>query len=73
MFLTFFSLINGINFAAIKEVSFSEEGTLDYSVQLKENDYFQETYLPSGRQYIAGLIKYVDVMFNYSFKILSKL
>lgn len=68
MFLTFFSLINGINFASIKEVSFSETGTLDYSVQLKENDYFQETYLPSGRQYIAGLIKYVDVMFNYSFK-----
>ena len=68
MLLTLFSFRNAINFWSIKEVKFLEEGKVNYLVYLKENDYFSETYLPEGKQYIASLIDYVDTTFTYTFK-----
>ena len=67
MFLTLFSLKNAINFWSIKEVHFLENGEVNYSVYLKENDYFSENYLPEGKQYIASLVDYVDANFLYTF------
>ncbi len=67
MFLTLFSLRNAINFWSIEEVNFQEEGKVNYLVYLKENDYFSETYLTEGKQYIASLVDYVDANFTYSF------
>ncbi len=46
---------------------YNEKSNLDYKVYLKENPYFDEPYLGKGNQYIATLIDYVDVTFNYNF------
>lgn len=46
-------------------VNYSLTGNADYKVFLKENDYYKQEYLKSGMQYIANLIKTVDLDFNY--------
>ena len=51
-----------------KEYSFNyqEQTKLDYKVELKENDYFDETILPSGGSYISSLINKIVVDFGYN-------
>ncbi len=65
--LTILSMSLSVNFKYIDEVHFVEEGKVNYSVYLKDNDYFEEDYLPEGKQYIASLIEYVDANFLYTF------
>lgn len=50
-----------------KKVTFKykENSSLDYSVHLKENDLFPETFLPKDKLYIASLIDYINIDFNY--------
>jgi hypothetical protein len=47
------------------QTEYKVEGDIDYQVYLKENDYYTEKFLESGRQYIAGLISAVRADFNY--------
>lgn len=49
-------------------LSYKENSNINYLVYLKENDYYETPYLTKGMQYIAALIDYVDVNFNYNFK-----
>ena len=44
---------------------YAESGKIDYKIYLKDNDYYDTTYLDRGMQYVAGLIKTVNVRFNY--------
>ena len=46
-------------------VSYDESGNIDYIVQYKDNDYFENNYLNSNRQYIASLIDNINADFNY--------
>lgn len=46
-----------------------EEGSLDYKVALKENDYFVNNMLGKDNQYIASLINYINADFKYKLKI----
>lgn len=48
-----------------RTVSYSEKGSADYKVYLKENNYYEESFLPKGMKYIASLINTVNVDFNY--------
>ena len=48
------------------ELTQSLNNSIDYSVQLKENNYFTNNNLPSGGKYISNLIQYFDIDFNYS-------
>lgn len=45
--------------------SYNEIGNVDYKVYLKDNDFYESSYLNSGMQYVANLIKTVNVKFNY--------
>lgn len=60
-------LKQSIGFAETKKLEIEESSKVDYLVYLKENDYFDEKYLPAGKQYIASLIDYIDTRFVYTF------
>ena len=46
-------------------VKYDESSNIDYKVYLKENEFFNNTYLESNKQYIASLIDYIDADFKY--------
>ena len=52
-----------------KVISYNEIGTLDYKVHLKDNEFYQESYLEKNKYYIASLIKNIDINLNYDFVI----
>lgn len=49
-------------------VKYKETGNIDYKVYLKDNNYYDESYLNSGMQYVASLINTINVKFNYKVK-----
>ncbi len=44
---------------------YNEIGNVDYKVYLKDNDFYESSFLGSGMQYVANLIKTINVKFNY--------
>lgn len=48
-------------------LNYTETSKTDYTVNLKKNDYYEVETLPSGMNYIASLIKNIDVDFDYTF------
>ena len=46
-------------------VRYNETGTADYTVYLKDNNYYETDYLKSGMKYVASLIKTINTKFNY--------
>lgn len=52
-----------------KVISYNEIGTLDYKVHLKDNEFYQESYLEKNKYYIASLIKNIDINLTYDFAI----
>ncbi|MBR6690953.1 MAG: hypothetical protein IKL65_06430 [Bacilli bacterium] len=50
-----------------KYAKYQEMGNLNYKVYLKENDFYETPYLDKGKNYIASLIKNINVDFNYQF------
>lgn len=65
--LSLIFLKNGLETKTYTNIYYSERSGLDYRVYLKPNPYFTEAFLGKGRQYIANLIDYVDIDFNYNF------
>ena len=43
-----------------------------YKVYLNKNDFYTEKYLDMNKSYVASLINYIDINFNYLFKIGQK-
>ncbi len=54
---------------AAKEMNYSEKGSVDYRVYLKENDFYEDEFLLPGMSYIASLIKNIEIDYNYIFQI----
>lgn len=52
--------------------TFTENSTVDYKVYLKDNEFFDESYLGKDNQYIASLIDYINVDFNYDLDSVTK-
>jgi hypothetical protein len=48
----------------VKQFFYNETSNLDYSVCLKENEYFEQC-LGKDRQYVANIIDYVNAEFKY--------
>lgn len=46
-------------------IGYTEDGDIDYKVYLKENDFYDEEYLESGRAYLSTLIENVAAEFQY--------
>lgn len=51
-----------------KNVSYEEHGNADYKVFLKDNIYYEDKYLDKNMSYIANLIDYISIDYNYKFK-----
>jgi len=47
------------------KVGYSETGSADYTVYLKDNTFYDSSYLASGMKYVANLINTVNTKFNY--------
>ncbi len=70
---TFFILFTGvflINLSVDRDgnaanVHYSENGNADYTVHLKDNTFYETSYLTSGMQYVASLINTINTKFNY--------
>ena len=66
VFIFAFSLFSMyIKRSAPKYIKYYENGSVDYQVQYNENDYFDNSYLTSNRQYIASIIDNIKTNFNY--------
>ena len=48
-------------------VNYSTSADIDYKVYLKPNKFYEQKYLGKGNKYVANLIDYVDVGFDYKF------
>ena len=67
-------------------ISYRESGNIDYDVSLKENDYYESSYLEKDQSYVASLIDEIitnmsyqivmdtdDVNYRYSYTVKSRL
>ena len=50
-------------------IKYEEKSDIDYKVYLKSNEFFNEPYLDSNKQYIASLIEYIDTNFKYQLNV----
>ena len=50
-----------------QNVSYREIGSPNYKIYLKDNDYYKENYLDKDMSYIANLIDYIDINYDYKF------
>lgn len=50
-------------------INYSDVNNVKYKVYLKENDFYKEKYLEMNRAYVASLIDYIDIDFDYLFNI----
>ena len=48
-----------------KYVTYDEKSNIDYQVYYKDNEFFDNNYLESDKQYIASLIDNINTEFNY--------
>lgn len=55
------------------KIVYVENGTANYKVYLKENDYYEEKYLDNSSRIIANLINTISIDFNYNIKSTEKL
>ena len=62
-------LIKAFYNKSLEYLNYSEVSKTDYTVNLKKNDYYDVNSLPSGMNYIASLIKDIDINFDYSFTV----
>ena len=53
-------------------VSYDETSNIDYKVFLKDNEFFNDSYLGTNKQYIASLIDYINADFNYKLSLEEK-
>ena len=77
-FILFFTisillLVSSLNFQKEKYVRYNEKSTLDYKVNLKENDYYDTRVLNKDMIYVASLIDSIDAYFDYDFDIDEKM
>lgn len=50
-------------------MQYNDSKNLEYHVTLKENEYYPESLIEKGNQYIANLIKFINADFNYHFNL----
>lgn len=65
--ISFYFLYNYYNPKEVitNRYNYKTEPNVTYKVYLKENEFYEEKYMPSGKQYAADLIDYIDIDFSY--------
>ncbi len=67
---TFFTVYNFKSKA--QYVNYNESSFTDYQVNLKTNEFFEESHLQNNKQYISDLIETITTNFNYQINIDNK-
>ena len=60
MFIT-----KSINIQSQETIKYTEKSNIDYKVKLKDNNYFESTYLKEDMSYISTLIDRINLNFQY--------
>lgn len=53
----------------IKPISYNQKSNINYKVYLNDNEFYEHEYLDMNKAYIASLIKYISVDYDYQFRI----
>lgn len=61
-------ILAGLNDTKIIKLKYEEDNNIKYNVFLKKNEFFEAPFLGENRTYIASLIDYIDVNFEYKIK-----
>ena len=69
LFISILFIIKSISFISEQYLGYVEKSKLDYEVYLKENDFYETEYLGKNMSYIASLIDYINISFDYNFLI----
>ena len=64
--ISIFIIYKGLDIVKSREITYSNSSDIDYSVYLKDNDYFEDPYLQKGEKYISSLIDKIDISYNYA-------
>ena len=67
MLISFLCLTKTFEVEEAKVVNYQENGSLDYKVYLKPNEFYEQEYLGKGKYYIASIIKNITADVNYQF------
>ena len=69
LIVSIFLCFNIVSKEVMTPINYSDKGSLDYRVYLKENEFYTEKFLPKGQSYVTSLIDYIDINYNYLFNI----
>lgn len=67
LFISILFIVKSISFISEQYLGYIEKSKLDYEVYLKENDFYESEYLGKNMSYIASLIDYINISFDYNF------
>lgn len=56
-----------LDIAKEESITYSEKGSIDYKVCLKENNFYENLCIDKNMSYVASLIKNIPLIFNYNF------
>ena len=63
----FFFATKTIEREKVIPINYTDANEVMYKVYLKPNDFYEKSYLDMNRAYVASLIDYINIDFNYSF------
>lgn len=53
-------------------IDYTEGSTIDYRVQVKSNDFYDEEWLPDGQSYVSDLMGLLEAKFDYHLNMAAK-
>ena len=65
MAISYLLINSGLNTKTKIVANYKENSDLTYKVYLHENDVYQDEYLDMNQKYVADLVDYLDISFNY--------
>ena len=72
LIVALYFFINCIDNNSEETLFYEEKSNLNYKVCLNENEYYEDKCQPKGMSYIASAIEYVDIDFEYLFRMNKK-
>ena len=64
-----YTLVTSFSTTTSEVIKYNVNSDIDYKVQLKPNDFYDEDYLDKGMLYVASLIDKINVNFKYNFSV----
>lgn len=62
-------LVNATKITHSEKLSYDEKGDIDYTVCLKQNDFYEDKCISNNMTYVASLINNINLTYNYKFNI----